>query len=95
MAERLRPVAATGLAPAFADEDASVRPGATADTSAAMPALSAAVPTITQRRVRRTRSSAASRSSAARDRSEPEGGLEELIRLSIVPSLSGESVSPQ
>jgi hypothetical protein len=47
--------------------DAKDRPGATADTSAAKPAVSAAVPAITQRRVRPTRASAASRISAARD----------------------------
>jgi hypothetical protein len=63
------------LAEAFAlvedageDED-SVRPGATADTSAAKPAVSAAAPAIVQRRVSRTRANAASRSSMARDRS--------------------------
>lgn len=42
-------------------------PGATAETSAAKPAVSAAHPTITQRRVRVTRASAASRASAAPD----------------------------
>jgi hypothetical protein len=46
-------------------------PGATAETSAAIPALRAAVATIAQRRTRRTRSRAASRICAARDRSEP------------------------
>ena len=52
-----------------ADEvfDASDRPGATAETSAAKPAVSAAVPAITQRRVRPTRTMAASRASAADD----------------------------
>jgi hypothetical protein len=47
----------------------SDRPGATADTSAANPAVTAAAPTIIQRRVTLTRASAASRSSMARDRS--------------------------
>lgn len=47
--------------------EASERPGATAETSAAMPAVSSAEPAITQRRVRLIRSSAASRASAARD----------------------------
>ena len=51
------------------DDDDNVRPGATADTSAAKPAVSAAAPAITHRRVSRTRASAASRSSIARDRS--------------------------
>jgi hypothetical protein len=51
------------------DPDDNVRPGATADTSAAKPAVSAAAPAITQRRVDLTRASAASRSSTARDRS--------------------------
>jgi hypothetical protein len=46
----------------------SVRPGATADTSAAKPAVSAVAPAITQRRVRLTRASAASRTKAARER---------------------------
>ena len=45
----------------------SVLPGATADTSAANPAVSAAAPAMTHRRVRLTRSSAASRASTARD----------------------------
>jgi hypothetical protein len=58
------PVDATVAADDF---DASDRPGATAETSAAKPAVRAAVPTITQRRVRPTRASAASRASAARD----------------------------
>jgi hypothetical protein len=70
--------------------EASDRPGANADTSAAKPAVSAAVAMITQRRVRRTRSSAASRITAARDRSEPK-----LIPLPIVASLSVETVSGQ
>jgi hypothetical protein len=52
------------------DDDENDRPGATADTSAANPAVSAAAPAITQRRVDRTRASAASRISMARDRSE-------------------------
>jgi hypothetical protein len=51
--------------------EVSVRPGATADTSAAKPAVSAAAPAITQRRVWLTRANAASRIMAARDRSEP------------------------
>jgi hypothetical protein len=49
------------------DLEASERPGATAETSAANPAVSAAAPTTIQRRVRLIRSSAASRASAARD----------------------------
>lgn len=49
------------------DFDASECPGATADTSAANPAVSAADPAITQRRVRVIRASAASRASAAVD----------------------------
>jgi len=77
---------------ACAEEDfeASERPGATADTSAAKPALSAAVAMITQRRVRRTRSRAASRTIGARARSEPK-----LMRFPIVASLSEETVSGQ
>ena len=51
-----------------ADFEAGDRPGATAETSAAKPAVSAAVPTITHRRVRLTRARAASRASTARDR---------------------------
>jgi hypothetical protein len=51
-----------------ADFEASDRPGATAETSAAKPAVSAAAPAINHRRVRRTRASAASRASTARDR---------------------------
>jgi hypothetical protein len=51
-----------------ADFEASDRPGATAETSAAKPAVSAAAPAITHRRVRPTRASAASRASTARDR---------------------------
>jgi hypothetical protein len=47
----------------------SDRPGATADTSAANPAVNAAAPAIIQRRVNLTLASAASRSSMARDRS--------------------------
>jgi hypothetical protein len=58
--------------PVDEDFEASDLPGATEATSAANPAVSAAVPTITQRRVRRIRESAASRNSAARDRSAPE-----------------------
>ena len=49
------------------DLEARVFPGATADTSAAKPAVSAADPAITHRRVRPTRASAASRTSTARD----------------------------
>lgn len=60
-------VAARALKP-FADGE-SDRPGATADTSAANPAVNAAAPAIIQRRVSLTRASAASRSSMARDRS--------------------------
>jgi len=50
------------------DFEASDRPGATADTRPAIPAVSAAAPAITQRRVRPTRASAASRVRAAGDR---------------------------
>jgi hypothetical protein len=46
----------------------SVWPGATEETSAAMPAVNAAAPAIVQRRSRLTRASAASRSSWASDR---------------------------
>lgn len=49
------------------DFEASDLPGATAETSAANPAVSIAAPAITQRRVRLIRSSAASRASAARE----------------------------
>ncbi|MBV8944198.1 MAG: hypothetical protein JOZ95_02165 [Solirubrobacterales bacterium] len=49
------------------DLDVSVFPGATADTSAAKPAVSAAAAAMTHRRVRLTRASAASRASTARD----------------------------
>jgi len=52
---------------ALGDFEASDRPGATAETSAAKPAVSAAVPAITHRRVRPMREIAASRASAARD----------------------------
>ena len=48
--------------------EASERPGATAETRAANPAVSAAAPAITHRRVRRILVSAASRASTARDR---------------------------
>jgi hypothetical protein len=62
-------------APAFepfeADDDSEC-PGATDDTRAANPAVNAAAAAITQRRVRLTRASAASRIIAARDRSIPE-----------------------
>jgi hypothetical protein len=50
------------------DFGASERPGATADTSAANPAVSPAAARMTQRRVRPIRARAASRASAARDR---------------------------
>jgi hypothetical protein len=56
-------------APPAAFGDDTDRPGATADTSAANPAVSTAAPAITQRRVRLTRATAASRISTARDRS--------------------------
>jgi hypothetical protein len=49
--------------------DPEERPGATAATSTAKPAVRPAVPPTTQRRVRLTRSSAASRSDCAGDRS--------------------------
>jgi hypothetical protein len=61
--------AARALALARFDDADSERPGATADTSAANPAVNAAAPAIIQRRVSLTRASAASRSSMARDRS--------------------------
>jgi hypothetical protein len=81
-------VAGAGRAPEFfADED-NVRPGATADTSAAKPAVSAAAPAITHRRVNRTRANAASRSSIARDRS--------ALRCSEFESIiAKERISPQ
>ncbi|MGN6871037.1 MAG: hypothetical protein ACTHMY_21805 [Solirubrobacteraceae bacterium] len=60
---------ARALKPFDDDDDDNGRPGATADTSAANPAVSAAAPAITPRRVDLTRDSAASRSSTARDRS--------------------------
>jgi hypothetical protein len=60
---------ALGTAPPAAFADDTDRPGATADTSAANPAVSTAAPAITQRRVRLTRATAASRISTARDRS--------------------------
>jgi hypothetical protein len=74
------------------DFEASERPGARAETSAAKPAVSAAVPMITHRRVRPTRSSAASRASAAR-----EGFRPVFIRrsLSMVHPLSEERISAQ
>jgi len=53
----------------FALFEDSEWPGATEDTSAANPAVNAAAPAITQRLVRLTRTSAASRIIAARDRS--------------------------
>jgi hypothetical protein len=54
---------------ALPEDDDNERPGATDDTSAAKPAVSAAAPAITQRRVDLTRASAASRTSTARERS--------------------------
>jgi hypothetical protein len=51
------------------EPDDSDRPGATAETRAAKPAVSAAAPAIIQRLVNLTRASAESRSSTARDRS--------------------------
>jgi hypothetical protein len=71
------PLDGAGAALALSDEDPaavfglSERPGATAATNPAKPAVSAAAPTITQRRVRLTRASAASRISTARERSRP------------------------
>jgi hypothetical protein len=59
--------AADAVAAEDFDFDASECPGATADTSAAMPAVIPAVATITQRRVLTIRASAASRASAALD----------------------------
>ncbi len=63
--------APTRAAPDAADEagvlEPEERPGATAATSTAKPAVMPAVPPITQRRVRLTRSSAASRSDWARE----------------------------
>ena len=81
---------------ALADEvlDASDRPGATADTSAAKPAVSPAVARSTQRRVRRTRASAASRIRAARDVFGLMLGWRRF-GLSMLRSVSGESVSAQ
>jgi hypothetical protein len=86
------PVRAVLWAPLGEVFEARERPGATADTNAAIPAVSAAVATIAQRRVRRTRSSAASRNSAARERSDPG-----LIGVwpPIVLSLSAETGSAQ
>ena len=74
------------------DFEASDRPGATAETSAANPAVSAAVPAITHRRVRPTRNIAASRASAARDLS-----TRLFIRCSspIMTRLSGKGISAQ
>jgi hypothetical protein len=59
--------------------DASECPGATADTSAAIPAVSAAAAPITQRRVRTIRPSAASRASAAFDLRGPGLAIFEFI----------------
>jgi hypothetical protein len=62
-------VTGEGRAPELFEDADNERPGATADTSAANPAVNAAAPAIIQRRVTLTRASAASRSSMARDRS--------------------------
>jgi hypothetical protein len=62
----LPPALATSVA--AGDFEASDRPGASAATSAAKPAVSAAVPAMTHRRVRLMRTSAALRASTARDR---------------------------
>jgi hypothetical protein len=63
---------------AAGDFEASDRPGASAATSAAKPAVSATVPAMTHRRVRLTRASAASRANTARDR-----GSVVVIRCSL------------
>ena len=78
------------------DFDASERPGATAETSAAKPAVSAAVPTITHRRVRPMREIAASRASAARDLSSRPGvrSLRVVIRRSS-PIMTAKGSSAQ
>lgn len=70
---------------------ANDRPGASADTRAAKPAVSAAAATITHRRVRTTRSMAASRASAARDLV-----VLPFIRCSsrIMTRLSAKRISP-
>jgi hypothetical protein len=74
------------------DFEASDRPGATAETSAAKPAVSAAAPAITHRRVRTTRRTAASRASAARDLS-----TRLVIRCSspIIARLPAQGISAQ
>jgi hypothetical protein len=61
------------------DPDARECPGATADTRAAIPAVSAAAAAITQRRADTTRASAASRASAALDFDDPTCPILELI----------------
>jgi len=72
--------------------EASDRPGATTETSAANPAVSAAVPAITHRRARLRRPSAASRASAALD-----WFAVLVIRssLRIIPSPREERISNQ
>jgi len=74
------------------DFEARDRPGAAAETSAAKPAVSAAVPAITHRRVRPMREMAASRASAARDLS-----TRLFIRdsSSVMTRLSGQTISAQ
>jgi hypothetical protein len=83
--EARAPVLAVAVRPV--DLDASERPGATAETSAAKPAVSAAVPTITHRRVRPMREIAASRASAARDLS-PRTAVRSLRAVIGVPRQS-------
>jgi hypothetical protein len=56
-----------------ADFDASECPGATAETSPAMPAVNAAAPAMTQRLIRPIRASAASRAAVAPDLEEEPG----------------------
>jgi hypothetical protein len=82
---------ATAAAPAGC-LDASDRPGATTETSAAKPAVSAAVPAMTHRRVRLTRANAASRASTARDWSLP---LVIRSSLGIMFQLSEQGISAQ
>lgn len=69
----------------FFDEADSERPGATAETRPAKPAVNAAAPAMTQRRVRLTRASAASLINAARERSIREDWF----------SIFGEGISAQ
>ncbi|HUA05343.1 MAG TPA: hypothetical protein VMB27_15670 [Solirubrobacteraceae bacterium] len=71
------------------DFEASDRPGATADTSAAKPAVSAAVAAITHRRVRPIRAIAASRASAARDLSS------RLVIRRSSPIMTAQGISAQ